>query len=145
MAALHDVVRAGKVRYLGASTMRAWQFAKAQHTAVTAGTPFVSMQNRYSLANRDDERETIPLCLDQGVGLLPYSPLARGLLAGQRQRGAAGQRRRGAARDSARSQQAQHQYRPADYDVADAVAAVATEPSRPPAQIPLAWLLGRRA
>ena len=92
MAALHDVVRAGKVRYLGASTMRAWQFAKAQHTAVTAGTPFVSMQNRYSLANRDDERETIPLCLDQGVGLLPYSPLARGLLAGQRQRGAAGQR-----------------------------------------------------
>jgi aryl-alcohol dehydrogenase-like predicted oxidoreductase len=136
MAALRDVVRAGKARYLGASTMRAWQFAKAQHTAVTAGgTAFVSMQNRYSLANRDDEREMIPLCLDQGVGLLPYSPLARGLLAGKR--------RPGAARDSARSQQDQHQYRPADYDVADAVAAVATELSRPPAQVALAWLLGR--
>jgi aryl-alcohol dehydrogenase-like predicted oxidoreductase len=76
------VVRAGKARYIGASTMRAWQFAKAQHTAWAAGwTAFVSMQNRYNLLNREDEREMIPLCLDQGVGLIPYSPLARGLLA----------------------------------------------------------------
>lgn len=136
MAALHDVVRAGKARYLGASTMRAWQFAKAQHTARQAGgTAFVSMQNRYSLANRDDEREMIPLCRDQGVGLLPYSPLARGLLAGKRQPDG--------ARDTARAQEDQHHYRAADYEVADAVAAVAAELSRPPAQVALAWLLSR--
>jgi len=133
MAALDDVVRAGKARYLGASTMRAWQFAKAQHTArQSGGTPFISMQNRYSLANRDDEREMIPLCRDQGVGLLPYSPLARGLLAGKRQ-----------SRDTTRSQSDQHQYRPADYEVADAVAAVAADLSRPPAQVALAWLLAQ--
>ena len=79
MATLHDVVRAGKARYIGASTMRAWQFAKAQHTAWAAGwTAFVSMQNRYNLLNREDEREMVPLCLDQGVGIIPYSPLARG-------------------------------------------------------------------
>jgi aryl-alcohol dehydrogenase-like predicted oxidoreductase len=133
MAALDDVVRAGKARYLGASTMRAWQFAKAQHAARQSGaTPFVSMQNRYSLANRDDEREMIPLCRDQGVGLLPYSPLARGLLAGKRQ-----------SRDTTRSQSDQHQYRPADYQVAGAVAAVAADLSRPPAQVALAWLLAQ--
>ncbi len=87
MATLHDVVRAGKARYIGASTMRAWQFAKPQHTARAAGwTAFVSMQNRYNLLNREDEREMIPLCLDQGVGITPYSPLARGLLAGTRER-----------------------------------------------------------
>jgi len=136
MAALNDVVRAGKARYIGASTMRAWQFAKAQHTArMVGGTAFVSMQNRYSLANRDDEREVIPLCRDQGVGLLPYSPLARGLLAGKR--------RRGEARTTARSQGDQHQYRSADFDVAAATVAVAAELGRPPAQVALAWLLGR--
>ncbi|HKT02643.1 MAG TPA: aldo/keto reductase, partial [Rugosimonospora sp.] len=82
MQALHDVVRAGKVRYLGASLMYGWQFSKAQHTARAAGlTPFVSMQTRYHLAFREEEREMIPLCTDQGVGVLPYSPLARGLLA----------------------------------------------------------------
>jgi 1-deoxyxylulose-5-phosphate synthase len=136
MTALEDVVRAGKARYLGASTMRAWQFGKAQHTArLAGGTTFVSMQNRYSLANRDDEREMIPLCLDQGVGLLPYSPLARGLLAGKRPRDA--------TRDTARSRTDQHEYRPADFDVADAVTEVAAELGRPPAQVALAWLLGR--
>jgi aryl-alcohol dehydrogenase-like predicted oxidoreductase len=78
---------AGKARYIGASIMRAWQFAKAQHTARAVGsTAFVSMQNRYNLLNREDEREMIPLCLDQGVGIIPYSPLARGLLAGTRER-----------------------------------------------------------
>jgi aryl-alcohol dehydrogenase-like predicted oxidoreductase len=116
--------------------MRAWQFATAQHAAgLAGGTAFVSMQNRYNLANRDDEREMIPLCNDQGVGLLPYSPLARGLLAGKRQPGS--------ARNTARAQEDQHQYRAADYEVADAVAAVAAELSRPPAQVALAWLLGR--
>ena len=79
MDALHDVVKAGKARYLGASSMYAWQFAKAQQVAATR---FVSMQNHYNLIYREEEREMIPQCLDQGVGILPWSPLARGLLAG---------------------------------------------------------------
>ena len=90
MQALHDIAAAGKARYVGASAMPAWRFAKAQHAASAAGlTGFVSMQNRYNLVNREEEREMIPLCLDQGVGVLPYSPLARGLLAGTRERGGA--------------------------------------------------------
>ncbi len=85
MEALHDVVRAGKARYIGASSMFAWQFAKAQHTAQAAGwTRFSSMQNHYNLVYREEEREMLPLCLDQGVGVIPWSPLARGLLAGSR-------------------------------------------------------------
>src|SRR5215831_10918825 len=83
MQALHDVVAAGKARYIGASSMYAWQFAKAQHVA---STPFVSMQNHYNLVYREEEREMIPQCIDQGVALLPWSPLARGLLAGTRTR-----------------------------------------------------------
>src|SRR3954453_7322241 len=80
MEALHDVVKAGKARYLGASTMAAWQFAKAQSVAERHGwTRFVSMQNRYSLLYREEEREMIPLCVDEGIAILPYSPLARGL------------------------------------------------------------------
>src|SRR6202789_4534169 len=87
MEALHDVVRAGKARYIGASTMSAWQFAKAQHVAERNGwTRFVSMQNHYNLIYREEEREMIPLCLDQGVGCIPWSPLARGVLAGTRTR-----------------------------------------------------------
>ena len=78
MEALHDVVKAGKARYIGASSMRAWQFAKAQRVAAT---PFVSMQNHYNLIYREEEREMIPQCLDQGIGIVPWSPLARGLLA----------------------------------------------------------------
>src|SRR6476661_7346376 len=78
MEALHDVVKAGKARYIGASSMRAWQFAKAQRVAET---PFVSMQNHYNLIYREEEREMIPQCLDQGIGIVPWSPLARGLLA----------------------------------------------------------------
>jgi aryl-alcohol dehydrogenase-like predicted oxidoreductase len=136
MAALDDVVRSGKARYLGASTMRAWQFAKAQQTARAAGrTGFASMQNRYNLANREDEREMIPLCRDQGVGIIPYSPLARGLLAGTRERGG--------ARLTARAGGDGHQYRAADFDVADAVVAVAAELAVPAARVALAWLLAR--
>jgi aryl-alcohol dehydrogenase-like predicted oxidoreductase len=82
MEALHDVVRMGKARYIGASSMHAWQFAKAQHLAETRGwTRFVSMQNHYNLLYREEERDMIPLCRDQGVGLIPWSPLARGRLA----------------------------------------------------------------
>ena len=91
MEALDSLVRAGKVRYLGASSMWAWQFAKAQHVAERNGWHrFVSMQNHYNLAYREEEREMIPLCLDQGVGVLPYSPLARGLLTGSRRRDGGG-------------------------------------------------------
>src|SRR4249919_1343792 len=87
MDALHDVVKAGKARYLGASSMFAWQFAKAQASAAKHGsTRFVSMQNHYNLVYREEEREMIPQCVDQGVALLPWSPLARGLLAGNRTR-----------------------------------------------------------
>jgi aryl-alcohol dehydrogenase-like predicted oxidoreductase len=137
VGALHDIVAAGKVRYLGASTMAAWQFGRAQHAARSAGqTAFVSMQNRYNLVNREDEREMIPLCRDLGVGIIPYSPLARGLLAGSRERGA------GAGR-SARSCADDRVYRPADFDVVDAVRAVAASRAVPPAQVALAWLLGR--
>jgi 1-deoxyxylulose-5-phosphate synthase len=136
MSALDDVVRAGQARYIGASAMFAWQFAKAQYTAQIGGwTRFVSMQNRYNLVNREDEREMIPFCLDQGIGVIPYSPLARGLLAGTRER-TGGQR-------TARARAGDSPYRPADFDVADAVAAVASQRNLPPAQIALAWLLGR--
>src|ERR1700739_4973192 len=83
MEALHDVVHAGKARYIGASSMYAWQFAKAQRVARTR---FVSMQNHYNLIYREEEREMIPQCLDQGVGVIPWSPLARGLLAANRTR-----------------------------------------------------------
>jgi aryl-alcohol dehydrogenase-like predicted oxidoreductase len=138
VGALHDIVAAGKVRYLGASTMAAWQFGQAQCAARSAGqTPFVSMQNRYNLVNREEEREMIPLCRDLGVGIIPYSPLARGLLAGRRERGRAGDGR------TARSGADDRVYRPADFDVVDAVRAVAASRAVPPAQVALAWLLGR--
>ena len=141
MEALHEVVRAGKARYIGASSMYAWQFAKAQHTATAAGwTRFASMQNHYNLVYREEEREMIPLCLDQGVGVIPWSPLARGLLAGTRERG--GERRTVRAGSDPL---ADEMYEEADFDVVDAVRAVAGERGVPPAQVALAWLLGRPA
>jgi aryl-alcohol dehydrogenase-like predicted oxidoreductase len=139
MEALHDVVRAGKARYIGASSMFAWQFAKAQHTAEKHGwTRFSSMQNYYNLAYREEEREMIPLLLDQGVGSIPWSPLARGLLAGSRDRGG--------ARHTVRANSdayADVLYQEADFDVVDAVRAVAAERGLPPAQVALAWLLSK--
>jgi aryl-alcohol dehydrogenase-like predicted oxidoreductase len=139
MEALHDVVRAGKARYIGASSMYAWQFAKAQHAAQSAGwTRFSSMQNHYNLVYREEEREMIPLCVDQGVGLIPWSPLARGLLAGTRERGGAVATVRAGS-----DPLADEMYSDADFDVVDAVRAVASERGLPPAQVALAWLLGR--
>ena len=139
MEALHDVVKAGKARYIGASSMYAWQFAKAQHTAERNGwTRFVTMQNHYNLAYREEEREMNPLCLDQGVGLIPWSPLARGLLAGTRDRG--GQRLTVRA---ANDPFAEELYDDADFDVVDAVRDVAGERGVPAAQVALAWLAGR--
>ena len=141
MEALNDVVRAGKARYIGASSMYAWQFAKAQHTAQAAGwTRFTSMQNHYNLVYREEEREMIPLCLDQGVGCIPWSPLARGLLAGNRERG--GEQRTVRANSDPL---ADSMYVDDDFDVVDAVRTVAGERGLPPAQIALAWLLGKPA
>jgi aryl-alcohol dehydrogenase-like predicted oxidoreductase len=141
MATLHDVVRAGKARYIGASSMYAWQFAKAQHIAQAAGwTRFVSMQNHYNLVYREEEREMIPLCLDQGVGLIPWSPLARGMLAGTRERG--GERTTVRAGSDP---YAEELYGEEDFDVVEAVRAVAGERGLPQARIALAWLLGKPA
>ena len=139
MRALHDVVRSGKARYIGASSMYAWQFAKAQHVAERNGwTPFVSMQNHYNLVYREEEREMIPLCLDQGVGVIPWSPLARGLLAGTRGRG--GEKRTVRANNDPFGDSL---YSDDDFAVVDAVVDVAKARDLPPAQVALAWLLGK--
>jgi 1-deoxyxylulose-5-phosphate synthase len=142
MAALHDVVRAGKARYIGASAMFAWQFAKAQHAADLHGwTRFVSMQNHYNLMYREEEREMIPQCLDQGVAVIPYSPLARGMLAGNRTRSGELKTAR-----SGSDPLSQSQYdTAADFDVAARAAEVAAERGVPPAQVALAWLLRKPA
>ena len=140
MAALHDVVRAGKAQYLGASSMYAWQFAKAQHAADRHGwTRFSSMQNHYNLIYREEEREMIPLCLDQGVGVIPWSPLARGVLTGNRTRD--GQRLTTRAGSDSFGDSMYDQ--PGDFDVVDAVARVAAARGVPPAQVALAWILQR--
>jgi aryl-alcohol dehydrogenase-like predicted oxidoreductase len=134
MDALHDVVRAGKARYIGASSMYAWQFAKAQ---AVASTRFVSMQNHYNLVYREEEREMIPQCLDQGVAVLPWSPLARGLLAGNRTRG--GERLTTRANTDAF---ADSLYKPeTDFAVVDRATEVAGRRGVPSAQLALAWLL----
>ena len=141
LAALTDLVQSGKVRYLGASSMWAWQFAQAQHAAGVAGWPrFVSMQNHYNLLYREEEREMIPLCADQGVGVLPYSPLARGMLAGTRQRGGGGATVRSGTDPLAASRRAE-----ADFDIVDEVRAVAAARKVSCAQVALAWLMRRPA
>ena len=140
MEALHDVVRSGKARYIGASSMYAWQFAKAQHVADTHGwTPFVSMQPHYNLIYREEEREMIPQCLDQGVGVIPWSPLARGILAGNRTR--AGERQ---TTRSETDQFADFLYTDeADFDIVDRNAELAERRGLAPAQTALAWLLSK--
>ncbi|MGA8462487.1 MAG: aldo/keto reductase [Streptosporangiaceae bacterium] len=139
MEALHDVVRAGKARYIGASSMFAWQFAKAQHVADDHGwTRFVSMQNHYNLIYREEEREMIPQCIDQGVGVIPWSPLARGVLAGSRTR--EGERRTTRSNSDAFQDTL---YTAADFDVVDRAGEVAAERGVPSAQVALAWLLRR--
>ncbi len=136
MEALHDVVKSGKARFIGASSMFAWQFAKAQSAADAHGwTRFVSMQNHYNLVYREEEREMIPQCIDQGVGVLPWSPLARGLLAGNRTR---------TEKLTVRANTdpfADGLYKPeADFPVVERVAEVAAERGVPSAQLALAWL-----
>ncbi|MDH5505942.1 MAG: aldo/keto reductase [Anaerolineae bacterium] len=138
MEALHDLVRAGKVRYIGASSMYAWQFVKAQYLADLKGwTRFVSMQNHYNLVYREEEREMNPFCVDQGVGLIPWSPLARGFLAGNRTREKSGKTTRAKSDDFARSLYFQE----SDFDVVERVVAMASDKQVSPAQIALAWML----
>ena len=137
MEALHDVVRAGKARYLGASSMYAWQFAKAQHVAQRHGwTPFVSMQNHYNLIYREEEREMLPLCADQGVGVIPRSPLARG--------------RHTRDWDASTSRAETDEfgatlYRDEDRAVVDTVARVAARRGVSRAQVALAWVMAQPA
>ncbi|MEU7869013.1 aldo/keto reductase [Dactylosporangium sp. NPDC049140] len=137
MATLHGLVQAGKVRYLGASSMWAWQFAKLQHVAVLGGwTPFAAMQDQYNILKREEERDMIPMCLDQGVGLTPYSPLAKGRAA--RPWGAQTAR-------SASDAVAKAFDRDVDRPVVDAIQRVAAAREVPMAQVALAWLLTRPA
>jgi aryl-alcohol dehydrogenase-like predicted oxidoreductase len=140
METLHDVVRSGKARFIGASSMFAWQFAKAQHVAELHGwTRFISMQNHYNLVYREEEREMIPLCIDQGVGVIPWSPLARGLLAGTRTR--EGERR---TLRSGTDPFADVLYGDGAFDLVERNAEVAAELGVPPARLALAWLMHRR-
>lgn len=140
MEALNDVVRAGKARYIGASSMFAWQFSKAQYTAQSRGwTRFVSMQNHYNLVYREEEREMIPLCLDQGVGLIPWSPMARGFFAGDRRRGGGGETPRAKSDPFANGLY----FHEEDFTVAERVAEVAKERGATGSQIALAWLLNK--
>ncbi len=140
MEALHDVVKEGKARYIGASSMFAWQFAKAQHVAATNHwTRFVSMQPHYNLVYREEEREMLPLCVDQGVGVIPWSPLARGLLAGTRGDGS----ERRTVRSSNDPFADQLYGRAGDREVVARTAEVAAEHGVAPATVALAWLLER--
>jgi aryl-alcohol dehydrogenase (NADP+) len=137
LEALHAVVRAGKALYLGASSMFAWQFAKMLYAADANGwTRFVTMQNHYNLLYREEEREMIPLCLEEGIGVLPWSPLARGLLAGKRRA-----KTTRAATDTYGHQLYGEELGAADSRVIDSLEALANESGMPPAQMALAWLL----
>ncbi len=138
MEALHDVVKAGKARYIGASSMYAWQFAKAQHASERNGwTRFVSMQNHMNAVYREEEREMNPLCVDQGVGIIPWSPLARGFLAGNRKVRGEGPTKRAKSDEFAHGMY----FEEGDFEVLDAVVAIAEARGVKPAQIALAWLL----
>jgi aryl-alcohol dehydrogenase (NADP+) len=139
LRALDDIVRAGKARYIGASSMMSWQFAKALYLADRHGwTRFVSMQNHYNLVYREEEREMLPLCREEGIGVLPWSPLARGFLAGNRKRGS---ERAATAREKSDGFAHDLYYTDADYDVVDRVIEIASARGVAPAQIALAWLL----
>lgn len=139
LQALHDVVRAGKARYIGGSSMFAWQFAQSLYVSDLNGwTRFVSMQNHYNLIYREEEREMIPLCLDQGIGLIPWSPLARGFLAGNRNP-QGGETTRAKTDDYAK----QLYYQEDDFEVAKRVTEVAQQRGVPNMQVALAWILSK--
>ena len=140
MEALHDVVRAGKARYLGASSMFAWQFAKLQHAADLNGwTPFISMQDQYNLLNREEEREMHPYCLDSGIGVIPWSPLARGKLTRPWEEST------GRSETDQFGQTLYRQTEESDRKIVDAVAAIADARGIPRAQVALAWVAQQEA
>jgi aryl-alcohol dehydrogenase (NADP+) len=140
LSALDDIVRSGKARYIGASSMAAWQFSKMLQTSARHGwSRFVSMQNHYNLVYREEEREMIPLCLDEGVGLIPWSPLARGFLAGNRRKADRGDTIRAKTDDFAHSMY----FADADFVVADRVVELAAARGLKPAQVALAWVLAK--
>jgi len=143
LEALHDVVKAGKVLYLGASSMFAWQFVELQLTAAQHGwTRFVSMQNHYNLVYREEEREMNPYCEKSGVAIMPWSPLARGILTGAYTGGfSEGATARSQGNDRVRTEGLYHGA--ATFQIADRVAEVATKYEKAPAQIALAWLLSK--
>jgi aryl-alcohol dehydrogenase-like predicted oxidoreductase len=138
--ALHDVVKAGKARYIGASSMAAYQFVKMVYTQRLHGwTEFATMQNHYNLVYREEERDTIPFCIEEGIGVIPWSPLARGFLAGNRKRG-----------EQSASLRDQHDtwghtlyYTEPDYQVVDRVVSIAAQKGVKPIQVALAWILGK--
>jgi aryl-alcohol dehydrogenase (NADP+) len=138
MRALDDVVRAGKALYIGASSMHAWQFARMIYTSDRLGLArFVAMQNHYNLIYREEEREMLPLCREEGIGVIPWSPLARGFVAGNRRQGGTGDTTRAKSDDYARDLY----YRPSDFAVVDHVSEVAARRGLPNAQVALAWVL----
>lgn len=138
LQALDDLVRAGKVRYIGASSMFAWQFARALHVSDRHGwARFVTMQNHYNLVYREEEREMLPLCRAEGIGVIPWSPLARGFLAGNRRREDRGDTARAKSDDFAHTLY----YADSDFRIVERVASLAAERGVSPAQIALAWIL----
>jgi 1-deoxyxylulose-5-phosphate synthase len=142
LEALHDIVKAGKARYIGASSMSSWQFAKMLYAADRHGwTRFVAMQNHYNLVYREEEREMLPLCLEEGIGVIPWSPLARGFLAGNREKKDFG------ATHRAKTDQFAHElyYSDADFEVAGRVVELASRHGVKPTQIALAWLFSKPA
>jgi len=140
LEALHDIVKSGKVRYIGASSMYAWQFMKMLATSDAHGwTRFVSMQNHYNLVYREEEREMLPLCREEGIGVIPWSPLARGFLAGNRRREDRGETVRAKTDGFAHDLY----YADSDFTIADRVVELATKRGARPAQIALAWLLAK--
>jgi aryl-alcohol dehydrogenase-like predicted oxidoreductase len=140
LEALHDVVKSGKARYIGASSMYAWRFSKALYTADAHGwTRFVSMQPQYNLVYREEEREMLPLCMDQGIGVIPWSPLARGFLAGNRKREGGGETSRAKSDPFAGKLYFQEE----DFAVVDRLTEVAGERGVPNMQVALAWLLSK--
>jgi 1-deoxyxylulose-5-phosphate synthase len=140
LIALHDLVKAGKVLYLGASTMPAWKFAKMLYTADKLGlTRFVTMQNHYNLIYREEEREMIPLCRAEKIGLIPYSPLARGFVAGNRTKENFGETIRAKTDDLSQK----FYYQPSDFTVVERITEIAKNRNVPNAQIALAWVLAQ--
>src|SRR6266404_4374387 len=138
LEALHDIVKAGKARYIGASSMFAWQFMKMMATADAHGwTRFVSMQNHYNLVYREEEREMLPLCREEGIGVIPWSPLARGFLAGNRR----GERRGETVRAQTDDFAHEMYYGESDFTIADRAAVIAERRGVKPTQVALAWLV----